>query len=420
MKKVDLPTVKPALKQAILDAIALKYTSVSCKDGIETGNHYQSLTLGDEHTTGFRSGREGFLDQIDFRGKRVLDLGSNLGEISRAARARGAAVVDGYEYDLFFVELAQAINAYNGTTGVSFYERDITNPDVYRERYDIVLALSVFTYISPVLRRLAEMTDVALVVETHKLDGNLERDYLGPVTKFLPAYAVLGESEWGGSFSQDEKRAVILFARDKPTLARALDTPVGSSTRVTRVSAQGTKLQRRFFDEVPFSSTDDLLADVRAMEIDLAQVADDPDLAKLVYSGKTYWLLFLKGFSQYLDTGVLGAGNIYFEYITKYYAPRRHDPGISDDLSDPLFAVERVAARFRDADRFRQKPQTYVSPPIKIFRSGDPKSDQLEICDADTGEMVHASAIDGWHRLFAARLFGAVTVPAEVIETRAT
>jgi len=111
MKKVDLPTVKPALKQAILDAIALKYTSVSCKDGIETGNHYQSLTLGDEHTTGFRSGREGFLDQIDFRGKRVLDLGSNLGEISRAARARGAAVVDGYEYDLFFVELAQAINA---------------------------------------------------------------------------------------------------------------------------------------------------------------------------------------------------------------------------------------------------------------------------------------------------------------------
>jgi SAM-dependent methyltransferase len=420
MKKIDIPTVKPALKKAILDAIALKYTSVSCKDGIETGNHYQSLTLGDEHTTGFRSGREGFLDQIDFRGKRVLDLGSNLGEISRAARARGAAVVDGYEYDLFFVELARAINAYNGTTGVSFYERDITDPGVYRERYDIVLALSVFTYINPVLRRLTEMTDMALVIETHKLEGNLERDYLGPVTKFLPVHTVLGESEWGGSFSQDEKRAFIVFARDKPTLARALASPAGSRTRLTRVSVQRTKLQQRFFDEVTFSSADDLLAQVRAMDIDLGQVADDPDLAKSVYSGKTYWLLFLKGFCQYLDTGVLGAGNIYFEYITNYYAPRRHDPGISDALSEPLFAVERVAARFRDADRFRQNPQTYVPAPIKIFRSGDPNADRLEICDADTGEIVHASAVDGWHRLFAARLFGAATIPAEVVETPAT
>ena len=420
MKKVDFPTVKPALKKAILDAVALKYTSVSCKDGIETGNHYQSLTLGDEQTAGFRTGREGFLDQIDFRGKRVLDLGSNLGEISRAVRTRGAAVVDGYEYDPFFVELAQAINAYNGTSGVSFYERDITDPDTYRERYDIVLALSVFTYINPVLRRLAEMTDLALVIETHKLDGNLERDYLGPVSKLLPAYAVLGESEWGRSFSQDEKRAVIVFARDKPTLARVLGSPSGSRKRLARVSVQKTRLQRLFFDEVPFSNADDLLTSVREMEINLAQVADDPDLAKSVYSGKTYWLLFLKGFCQYLATRTVGAGNVYFEYITNYYAPRRHDPGISDALSDPLFAIERIAARFRDAERFRQNPQTYLPAPIRIFRSGDPRIDRLEVCDADTGEIVHASAVDGWHRLFAARLFGAVTLPAEVVETKAT
>ena len=419
MKKLDFPTVKPALKKAILDAIAMKYTSVSCKDGLETGNHYQSVTLGDERTKGFRSSREDFLDQINFRGKRVLDLGSNLGEISRGARARGASVVDGYEFDLFFVELAQAINAYNGTTGVSFYERDITDPDVYRERYDIVLAMSVFTYINPVLHRLAELTDVALVIETHKLDGNLERDYLGPVSRFLPAYTVLGESEWGRSFSQDEKRAVVIFARDKPTLARALSSPTGSRARLTRVSVQQTKLQHRFFDEVPFLSAEDVLGDVRSMPIDLARVADDPDLAKSVYSGKTYWLLFLKGFCQYLDTGALGAGNVYFEYIVNYYAPRRHDPGISDALLDPLFAVERIAARFRDADQFRQKPRTYVPAPIKIFRSDDPNIDRLEVCDADSGEMVRASAVDGWHRLFAARLFGAVTVPAEVVETTA-
>jgi SAM-dependent methyltransferase len=419
MKKVEIPTVKPALKKAILDAIGLAYTSVSGKDNIETGNHYQSLILGDERTVGFRSGREGFLDQIDFRRKRVLDLGANLGEISRAARALGAELVDGYESDPFFVELAQAINAYNGTTGVSFYERDITDPDSYRERYDIILALSVFTYVRPVLHRLAEMTNEALVIETHKLDGNLERDYLGPVAQFLPVYRVLGESEWGRALPEGEKRAVIVFARDEPALKSALSRATVSRLRPTRINAQRTKLHQRFFDEVHFANGDDLLADVRGMKIDLARVADDPDLAKLVYSGKTYWLLFLKGYCQYLASRVLGPGNIYYEYITGYYAPRQHDPGISDALADPLFALERVAARFRDADRFRQAPLAYVPAPVRIFRSGDPNADRLELYDADSDEILHASAVDGWHRLFAARVFGAATVPAEVVETPA-
>src|SRR5712691_1055079 len=151
MKQLEIPTLKSELKQLILDGLRRRYVSVSGDDGIETGNHYQSVTLGDERTSGFRSDRAAFLDQIDFRGKRVLDLGANLGEISRAARARGAAVVDGYEYDTFFVEIAQVLNAYNGTTGVSFYQRDITDPTAYDEHFDVVLAFSVFTYIHPVL-----------------------------------------------------------------------------------------------------------------------------------------------------------------------------------------------------------------------------------------------------------------------------
>ena len=90
MKQIEIPTIKPALKRLILEALGVGYSSAG-KDNIATGNHYQSLTLGDERTAGFRTDRNPFLDQIDFRGKRVLDLGSNLGEISRAARARGAA-----------------------------------------------------------------------------------------------------------------------------------------------------------------------------------------------------------------------------------------------------------------------------------------------------------------------------------------
>ena len=417
MKEVQIPTVKPALRRLILDAIGLPYSSVSCMEDIETGNHYQSVTLRDEHTAGFRSDRDGFLDQINFRGKRVLDLGANLGEISRAARARGAALVDGYEYDPFFVELANALNGYNGTTRVSFHERDITDVTVYRERYDIVLAFSVFSYIHPILYRLAEMTNEALVLETHKLNGNLETDYVAPVAKFLPTYKVLGESDWGRSLPEANKRAVIVFAHDEPALESALSRPAVSLQRLTTVNAQRTTLQLRFFEQVRFTNGDELLADVRAMEIDLKKVIDDPDLATDVYSGRMYWLLFLKGYCQYLAGRTLGPGNIYYDYITDYYAPRRHDPGISDDLTDPLFALQRVAARFHDADRFRQAPNTYVPAAVTIFQSGDPELDQLTVFEAGSGEPVQANSVDGWHRLFAARIFGASTVPGEVVES---
>jgi SAM-dependent methyltransferase len=417
VKQIEVPTVKPELRTMILDALKRAYVSASSKDGTETGNHYQSVTLGDEQSSGFRSDRATFLDQIDFHGKRVLDLGSNLGEISRAARARGAAIVDGYEYDPFFVELAQAVNAFNGTTRVSFYERDITDPQTYRERYDIVLAFSVFTYIHGVLDCLAQMTDEALVIETHKLEGNLERDYLTPVCRFMPVYKILGKSDWGRSLPDTESRAVLVFARDKPTLERALGRGGERRRRTTWVSPQRTMLQRRFFERVSFPTSDGLLSRVRKMDFDLPAVADDPDLAKSVYSGELYWLIFLRGYCQYLDEGVLGRGNLYFDYFTQYHLPRRHDPALSDALSDPVSALERVTARFYDMNRFRRAPHTYVPPAITIFRVGNPDSDRLEVYETDSGEAIHAHAIDGWHRLFAARVFGARTIPAEVFES---
>jgi SAM-dependent methyltransferase len=419
MKQIEIPTTRPELKQLILDALKRRYISVSGDDHIETGNHYQSVTLGQERTSGFRSDRATFLDQIDFRGKRVLDLGANLGEISRGARARGAAVVDGYEYDPFFVELAQLLNAYNGTTRVSFHQRDIANPDTYRERYDIVLAFSVFTYIHRVLDRLASMTDEALIVETHKLDGNLENGYLAPVRKFLRVYEVLGESDWGRSLPSDQTRAVIVFARDQAALDRAMGRS-GMRRGATWVDVRRTILQRLFFEGLESATGDALLSKAATMEIDLEQVAEKPDLATFVYSGRMYWFVLLKGYTQYLNGGVIGRGNIYYDYITDYYVPRRHDPALCDVLSDAPFAMQCIAARFRELDSFRKAPKTYVPTAISLFRSGMPASDKLAVYEVDSGEVLHACAVDGWHRLFAARVFGATAIPAEVLDMPTT
>jgi hypothetical protein len=170
------------------------------------------------------------MDQVIFENRRVLDLGSNLGELSRSARERGAELVDGYEFDSYFVEVANLINAYNGVTRVSFYEKDITSPATYTNRYDITLAFSVFVYIEPLLHLVCGMTNEVLVLETHRLEDNLESHYVESVRRFLPSYRVLGETEWGSIGSADERRAVIAFARSELALERALSAASSSLT----------------------------------------------------------------------------------------------------------------------------------------------------------------------------------------------
>jgi ribosomal protein L11 methylase PrmA len=156
----------------------------------------------------------------------VLDLGSNLGEMSRAARVRGAYLVDGFEYDKYFLETAELINAYNDVTRVSFYQRDITDPSIYDEQYDVVLAFSVFHYIHSVLEQIAAITNEVFVLETHKLEGNLDSDYLEPVLQYFPHHKILGESEWGIPHDTSERRTVIAFAKEEAVLATAPGVPL--------------------------------------------------------------------------------------------------------------------------------------------------------------------------------------------------
>ena len=167
-----------------------------------------------------REDRGRFLDALDLRGRTVLDLGSNLGEISREARARGAALVDGFEIDPYFNEIAQLVNVLTGTTGVSFYERDMADPATYGEPYDVVLAFSAFRFIAGCLDRLAAITDV-LVVETHELKGNFDERYLAPLTEHFPAFRMLGESDVE-RLRAGGVRAVGVFARDETALLGAL------------------------------------------------------------------------------------------------------------------------------------------------------------------------------------------------------
>ena len=150
-------------------------------------------------------------------GKKVLDLGSNLGELSRAARERGARSWTASSTTRTSSAIANLINALNGVTRVSFSQRDIADLETYDQRYDIVLAFAVFAYISGAIPRIAQIADV-LVFETHKLDGDFEEHYVRPISKYFPAHRVIAASDWGMETDQQAIRAVIVFAKDEEIL----------------------------------------------------------------------------------------------------------------------------------------------------------------------------------------------------------
>ncbi len=208
-------SVKNELKDLILSALKKKYTSESCQDNIKTGNHYQSIKLGDSYTQGFRTDRSDLLDSIDFAEKKVLDLGCNLGEMSRGARYRDAYLVDGFEYDTFFIEIGNMVNAYNNMSRVSFYQRDITDSSIYNEDYDIILAFSVYTYIKSVLKNISDICKGVLILETHQLKGNLESEYFANIDPHFKYRKVIAETDWGTNKEKSEKRVVIIFSNDK-------------------------------------------------------------------------------------------------------------------------------------------------------------------------------------------------------------
>jgi SAM-dependent methyltransferase len=168
------------VKNAILSALHARYISISSHMDYPTGNAYQALSLGDEAVGGYRQDRSKLFGVFDFSGRRVLDCGCNLGKLSRLARDRGAVLVDGIEYDNYFVQIARLINTYKGTTRVSFFQGDLTDPSVINDTYDVTMAFSVFPYVLPVMDKIAAATSEALVLETHKIDAEVLSSVAAP------------------------------------------------------------------------------------------------------------------------------------------------------------------------------------------------------------------------------------------------
>ncbi|MDQ4064932.1 MAG: hypothetical protein M3161_02685 [Actinomycetota bacterium] len=185
------------------------------------------------------------------------------------------------------------------------------------------------------------------------------------------------------------------------------------------VNAQRTCLQRRFFDHFAFDSNVELIAAVERMECDVDSVACSRDLRVGVYSGWMYWYLFLKGFLQFRAAESLRDDNVYLDYFLRHYLPRAHDPGLALEAANVDAARARVINRYARMLMLAEMNDAGVTAvteidPIVVDVTDPPPADPLRVFAVGAADSIGAARVDGWHRLFAARLFGIASIPGMV------
>ena len=161
------------------------------------------------------------LDRLVLAGKSVLDLGAGTGERARAARARGAALVDGIEPDPERVALARLLSAYHDSSRVFFHQARELLEGPGREEYDVVLAVNGFDLVRDHLDAIAAIARGVLVTELPAADPDraaaLEAAGAGfPFHELLELSSGLTASEQRGS------RTFLVGAADEATLRSAL------------------------------------------------------------------------------------------------------------------------------------------------------------------------------------------------------
>jgi SAM-dependent methyltransferase len=395
--------LKAKIRDMIFESLQEKYVSTSSHLEYQTGNAYQEITLDGKAVGGFRKDRSNLFKAFNFDGRTVLDCGCNLGELSRLARQRGASLVDGVEYDSYFVQIAQLINAYHNVTRVSFSQADLTKPGAIRDTYGVTLAFSVFPYVLPVMDKLASATTDMLILETHNITSDFGKVYLEPVNKYFPYNTFVDFTDFGRG---EGKRAVYAFAKTASALG-----PSGVLTSSVNISRSDFPFLEPIMTLARSASHNATfpLAKIKSLIIEHGGIEDD--VAQLT-AGRTYWIKLMKGYLEYKEVGYVGMENTYAGFLRTAMAVQKFDPALAASVGSEDALIERVTLRYRDADLLCDAdPGAIAIAPIVIF---DPKPDmgRMAICHGGTGNMVYADLIDGYHRVFWARLLDRAELPA--------
>ncbi len=362
------------------------YVSISSLDNIRTGNNYQSIVFDKVLKGGGRPARDVLLRSLNLKGKTVVDLGANTGEMSRVARRLGADLVDGFEYDKFFVETGRLVNGVTGTTRVSLFQADITDRRFYADKkYDVVFAFSVFVYIRHVLAELARVTDV-VVFETHTLDHGIAM-YIEALTVHFPAYRIIGMTDMHKNPSKS--RALLAFAASEDALESVL--------KFTKVVPENY-YRNEFFNKYGKPTSGGFIDYLDGLHLNAGDV--DPGTETFTGLSATYFLSYLLGYREYVRAGQqVTSDNSFLRSYLNSISKGSLDQELVYLLSDHDSAIAKVRMKFEDLDAASAGNWHAISPPRLAL---DPAG-KLTF-RTTSGESLTCINIDGHHRYFVSQL----------------
>ena len=146
------------LKEQLLDSsITFKTSKVEGKrHPLMVKNIYSSFDLKNTRVTPLESQRNTLvrikrfkIKEKDLIGKKVLDIGSNIGATLLHLEKYKPSFMKGLEYDADKVALSNKLAKYNGIQNIVFEEYDIENPpeNKQEEEYEVVFCLAVIEHL---------------------------------------------------------------------------------------------------------------------------------------------------------------------------------------------------------------------------------------------------------------------------------
>jgi SAM-dependent methyltransferase len=163
---------------------------------------YQTIELSNGLVTPGKvdsRGRHRFLERLDVRGRRVLDVGCNSGAYSLWAKRRGASEVVGVDIDEKRLEQARQLARHEGVE-VAFHRRSVLDIEQLG-RFDIVFCFAVLTEVRDLLGAL------------HALGGAIGGVALVELALARPLAYVARSRLFGAGFKARSGRNAVLELR---------------------------------------------------------------------------------------------------------------------------------------------------------------------------------------------------------------
>lgn len=161
------------------------------------------------------------------------------------------------------------------------------------------------------------------------------------------------------------------------------------------------------FDVKDLKGLGDILDIVLRKEFELSSCRDSKDY-RLGISGWLYWYYYLKGYKEYIDLGIVDSYNSYLNYLVAYYEDTKFDPDFESIIADRSKLVGRIAKRF-DTTRSMMKGEKDIFPITLFNLQQDNERNRLYM--TGSSNRFSCEYIDGYHRLFSARLFHVDEIP---------